>query len=114
MSGTRIMLKPLPPAVAEASYSTIMKELGLENATVDEQIQRLLTIDPDELVAKTPMTCPLMPHLDGDMIPTAATFDKLLSGARPSDFPMPGRQWCSELMIGNCQHNVRLFISKYT
>jgi hypothetical protein len=103
MSGTPIMLKPLPLPVTEMAYSMIMKELGLEDASVEERIQKLSTISPDELVAKTPMTVPLAPYLDGDIIPSAPTFEKLEDGA---DASVPGRQWCTELMMGDCKHDV--------
>jgi hypothetical protein len=103
MSGTPIMLKPLPISVTEMAYGMIMKELGLENASVQDRIRRLVTISPDELVAKTPMTVPLVPFLDGDVICSATTFKKLEEGA---DAAVPGRQWCTELMVGDCKHDV--------
>jgi hypothetical protein len=105
MSGTPIMLKPLSTSVTEMAYGMIMKELGLENASVEERIRKLLTISPDELVAKTPMTVPLVPFLDGDVIRSATTFKKLEEGA---DATVPGRQWCIELMMGDCKHDVCL------
>jgi len=105
MSGTPIMLKPLPILVTEMAYGMIMKELGLENASVEERIQKLLTISPDELVAKTPMTVPLVPFLDGDVIGSATTFKKLEEGA---DATVPGRQWCTGLIMGDCKHDVCL------
>ena len=105
MSGTPIMLKPLPISVTETAYSTMMKELGLEGASTEERIQKLLTINADELVSKTPMTVPLLPFVDGDIIPTTTSFKKLSTGA---DFSLPGQKWCPELMIGDCQHDVSI------
>lgn len=96
------MLKPLPVPVTEMSYDMIMKELGLENAPVEERIQRLLTISPDELVTRTPLTVPLIPFVDGDIVPTMVSFKHL----EHDSLNVPGRQWCSELMIGDCQHDV--------
>ncbi|KAF2466728.1 carboxylesteras-like protein [Lindgomyces ingoldianus] len=110
MSGTPIMLKPLPPSVTEIAYGKIMKELALENATAEERIRRLLTIEPDELVAKTPMAVPLLPYLDGEIIPTMASFEKLSSTANRPDFSIPGSQWCTDLMIGHCQHDGNVFM----
>ncbi|KAF2000989.1 para-nitrobenzyl esterase [Amniculicola lignicola CBS 123094] len=106
MSGTPIMLKPLPPPVAEVSYQTVMKELGLENASVEERIERLTTIDADELVSKTPMTVALIPFLDGDMVPSVTTLEKISDPA----FPLPGREWCTELMLGDCKHDGNVFM----
>lgn len=106
MSGTPLMLKPLALPVTEMAYGMIMKELGLENASVAERIHRLLTIGPDELVAKTPMTVPLVPFLDGDIIRCLTTFKNLGASADEVDSTVPGRQWCTELMIGDCKHDV--------
>jgi hypothetical protein len=107
MSGTPIMLKPLPLHVAETSYTTIMEELGLENASAEERIRRLKTIEPEELVEKTPMSVPLLPFLDGEIVPEAATFAKLVSMDHKN---MPGIRWCEELMIGDCQHDGSVFL----
>ncbi|KAF2176408.1 alpha/beta-hydrolase [Zopfia rhizophila CBS 207.26] len=105
MSGTLLMLKPLQPPTAEAAYFTVMKELGLENGSAEERIQKL-----DELVAKTPITAPLMPFLDGDVILTTLTFEKLLSNSDRLDLPVPGRQWCNDLMIGDAQLDGSVFM----
>ncbi|KAF2707444.1 alpha/beta-hydrolase [Pleomassaria siparia CBS 279.74] len=101
MSGTPVMLKPLPLPVTEMAYGMIIKELGLENASVAERIERLLTIDPDELVTKTPFTVPLVPFIDGDIVPFATTFEGLNSATST----VPGFKWCTELMIGDSKHD---------
>ncbi|KAF2827372.1 alpha/beta-hydrolase [Ophiobolus disseminans] len=104
MSGTPIMLKPLPLPVTEMVYETIMTELGLQDAPVDERIQRLRSIEPQELVEKTPMTVPLLPSLDDEIVPEATTFAKLANN------DVPGWKWCEELMIGDCQHDGNVFL----
>jgi carboxylesterase type B len=110
MSGTPIMLKPLPLVAAEASYAKIMKELGLEDASVEERIEKLKIVTPDEQVEKTPMTVPLTPYLDGDIIPGMATFANLASTDDTLETSVPGHQWCEGLMIGDCQHDGNVFI----
>lgn len=110
MSGTPIMLKPLPVEVTEIAYSGIMKELGLENATVEERIQVLMTISPEDLIAKTPMTVPLVPFLDGNMIKERTTFSSLSSRNKNSTYSAPGHNWCEELMIGDCEHDGNVFM----
>ncbi|KAL5371542.1 hypothetical protein DPSP01_014193 [Paraphaeosphaeria sporulosa] len=107
MSGTPMMLKPLSASTAEATYQCIIRALGLQTATVAQRIQRLLTISPEELVEKTPMTAKVAPFLDGDILPEAITFEKLTGG-----IDSPGTIWCEELMIGDCQHdgNVTFFM----
>lgn len=101
MSGTPLMLKPLSAATAEATYEFVLTALGLGDASVEERIQRLLTISPEELVEKTPMTARLAPFLDSDALPEAITFETLASG-----IDIAGTKWCEELMIGSCQHDV--------
>ena len=77
MSGTPIMLKPLSPSCAELSFSMIMKELGMENNSPEERLKKLLTVDLDELVSKTPMTIPMLPFIDGDIVPSTTSFTML-------------------------------------
>lgn len=105
MSGTPIMLKPLSPLVTEQSYGTIMKELGLENASIEERIERLKNISPEELVAKTPMNLSLLPYIDGDIVPARISFAKLAA-----DHSTAGSGWCEEMMIGDCQDDGNVFV----
>jgi hypothetical protein len=123
MSGTPVMLKPLPLQVAEMAYTAIMKEFGLEDASVHERVQKLRTVGPEELVEKTPISVPLLPLLDGDIlpelnvpalpsqdgtiVPEGMTFAKLGSMNHKS---LPGIEWCEELMIGDCQHDGSVFL----
>jgi hypothetical protein len=107
MSGTPIMLKPLPLHVAELSYIAIMEALGLENASVEERIRKLKTVGPEELVEKTPMSVPLLPFQDGDIVPQVITFAKLASMNHEG---LPGMEWCEELLIGDCQHDGSVFL----
>ena len=98
------MFKPFPSTVTETSYNMIMKEIGLEDASAADRLSRLLTISPEELVVKTPMAVPLRSFIDGDVVPTPTTFKGLESDVSG----IAGRRWCTELMIGDCQHDVRL------
>ncbi|KAF2011780.1 carboxylesteras-like protein [Aaosphaeria arxii CBS 175.79] len=105
MSGTPLMLKPLSPSTAEQTYNQIMQHLGLENSTAEERIHRLLTMNPDELVQKTPMTVPLTPYQDGDIIPCTMTFGQV----EEMIDSLPGSTWCKELLIGHCKHDGNVF-----
>ncbi|KAH5347573.1 hypothetical protein HBI33_223380 [Parastagonospora nodorum] len=106
MSGTPLMLRPLPLPVAETSYASIVQAFGLENASTSERVQRLRTVSPEDLVANTALSVPLLPVLDGDILPEATTFAKLASHDHAS---LPGMQWCESLMIGDCQHDGTVF-----
>lgn len=123
MSGTPIMLKPLPLAVAEMAYASIIEAFGLQNASAKERIERLKTATPEELVEKTPMSVPLLPFLDEDVLPALSipplpsqdgeivsgttTFAKLAARDHEN---LPGMTWCEELMIGDCQHDGSVFL----
>lgn len=104
MSGTPIMLKALDVPTTEGAYRAVVKDMGLENATAEERVARLATISAEELTAKTPMYFTLKPFIDNDVVPALATF----KGIAESFLPMPGREWCSELMIGDTQHDVSI------
>jgi hypothetical protein len=106
MAGTPIMPMSLPLSGTETAYGMVMRSLGLENATAGERLERLLTMSLDDLVAKTPMGAPLIPYVDGDIVPAVTTFKDLETGS----WPAPGRQWCAELMIGDCQHDVSMLL----
>jgi carboxylesterase type B len=106
MSGTPIMLQALSQEVVETSYTSIIREFGLEGASAEERINALRTAFPEELVSKTPLTIPLLPYLNGDIIPERATFATL---AAKDHANLPGMQWCDQLMIGDCQHDGTVF-----
>lgn len=106
MSGTPLMLQPLPLPVAEASYASIIQEFGLENASALGRVEKLRTSSPEDLVANTPGNVPLLPVLDGDIVPESTTFAKLASDDHAN---LPGFQWCKSLMIGDCQYDGTVF-----
>jgi hypothetical protein len=105
MSGTPVMLKPLPMAVAEMSYISIIKNFGLEGASAAERIERLKSASPEELVEKAPMSVPLLPFLQDDIIPklsvpplphqddavvpSRTTFAKLATTAASTNYSVP-------------------------
>lgn len=97
------MLKPLTQSAAEVTYETMISHLGLKSISQEERIQRLISIEPEELVDKTPVTAQLTPFIDGELVPVAMTFQGL-----KNETVMSGQKWCEELMIGDCQHDVCL------
>jgi carboxylesterase type B len=103
MSGTPILLKPSDAPMKEATYNTVMKDLGLENASAEDRLNRLRSISSDELAAKSPHFSAMRPFVDNDVVPASATF----KGVSESPLPACDRKWCSELMIGDTQHDVR-------
>jgi hypothetical protein len=110
MSGTPLMLKPLPVSVTEITYSNIMQVLDLGTSSVNDRIEKLIKVSAEDLVAKTPWTTPLVPFLDGEVIPALTSFKSLAEDTKLLSSVAPGRQWCEDLMIGDCQHDVSVLL----
>jgi hypothetical protein len=106
MSGTSLMLPPLPLPVAESAYVSVAKALNLENLSGPERVKAIVEMPIETLLAKTPPTIPLMPVIDGDIIPGPTTFSQISSKVDDPTFPIPGKQWCESLLVGDCQFDV--------
>ncbi|KAF2033312.1 alpha/beta-hydrolase [Setomelanomma holmii] len=122
MSGTPVMLKPLPTTMAEMSYASILENFGLEKATASERIEKLKTASPEEIVGKAPLSVPLLPlledalvsklsvphlpHQDNLVVPVRTTFASLAA----SDESIPGFKWCESLMIDSTHHDGSIFL----
>ncbi|OAL44019.1 carboxylesteras-like protein [Pyrenochaeta sp. DS3sAY3a] len=98
--GAVLLFKPIPQAVAEASYQTIIKTLGLADKSPKERIEALLSLPQDDLWQKVPPTAPLLPVLDEETVPGSPDFSIVSSKEDNEKFLMPGRKWCDALMIG--------------
>jgi carboxylesterase type B len=98
--GAVLLFAPFPLEVAETSYSKIVEALGLLDKSTEERIQALLSIPQDDLWQKVPTGTPLLPVVDGETVPGHPTFISISSHENNPDFSMPGRKWCSSLMIG--------------
>jgi hypothetical protein len=114
LGGTPILLKPLPLPVTERAYRNVIRALDFEASSVDIRVKKLVSISPEELVAKTPMETPLTPFLDGSLVPLLTSFITLIQDAKTMEAEVPGRKWCKELMFGICQHDVRFRIASYS
>lgn len=98
-------MQPLPPPVSEFVYSVAIKSLGAEELSSKERIQKLLDLPADQLATFLPPGLPLMPIVDNDLIPGNLNFGEVSSKEDPA-VPMPGRKWCEELLVGDCQFDV--------
>lgn len=106
MSGSTLLVKPLPLPVSEFVYASVVKALDLENLSGPERVKAILEIPIKDLLEKIPPTMPLMPVVDGDIIPGVPTFSQISDKAEDPTYPIPGKQWCKSLMIGDCQFDV--------
>ncbi|KAK2777060.1 hypothetical protein FQN52_003243 [Onygenales sp. PD_12] len=101
LSGSGLLSPPLAPPVIEFAYSSVTKALGLDGLSPEERVKAIVNLPADELLAKTPRV-PLLPALDGDVIPVETSFDKV-SKLAESTAEFPGIEWCEDLLVGACQ-----------
>ncbi|KAF2281350.1 carboxylesteras-like protein [Westerdykella ornata] len=98
--GAVLLFKPIPPEVAESAYQKITQALGLADKSPEERVNALLNLPQDDLWQKIPPGVPLTVSIDGETVPGVPTFSSVSSQSDDPSFPMPGRKWCSALMIG--------------
>lgn len=103
MGGTALLMKPLPPAVHEMTYRTVLEKLGITATSAQERVEALLNVSVGDILAKLPPWLPLHPIIDGDIIPTTTLFNDIVNKQTLS---MPGKRWCKSLLIGDNQQDV--------
>lgn len=106
MSGTNLLISPMPLAVHEQGYQAAIQAWGLDGLSSENRVKAILDTPASELVAKLPPSVPIGLAADGDAIPTPPTFASV-SDKSSSGYPK-GRSWCKEILIGDAQHDVRL------
>jgi hypothetical protein len=106
MSGTNLLISPIPLAVHEQGYKVATQAWGLDSLSPENRVKAILDIPAAELVAKLPPSVPIGLAADGDAIPTPPSFTSI-SDKSSSGYPK-GRSWCKEILIGDAQHDVRL------
>ena len=106
MGGTALLMKPLPPFVADFAYKSVLQKLDIDGSlTSREQLDKLMSISTEDILAKVTPDVPLFPIIDGDVITSPAEFSPFES---PSKLPKswPGVEWCKRVMLGDCQFDV--------
>lgn len=104
--GAVLLFKPIPDVVTEAAYQKVVNALGLADKSPEERIKALLTIPVDDLWQKVPLGTPLIPSVDNETFPGVPTFSAVSSQSDDPSFLIPGRKWCSALMIGESKLDV--------
>lgn len=105
MGGTNLLMKPLPESVTEATYQTVLKKLGLQNLSPSNQVKALLELDAQNISSSVSPGTPLLPSLDGQMVIKEGRIAEIYQGCSCT-VDLPGRNWCNEIMIGDCQMDV--------
>ncbi|KAK6385818.1 uncharacterized protein PV06_07234 [Exophiala oligosperma] len=98
--GSCLLTPTLPKEACEDMYTKALGFLGLESLSVDERIQKLLTLPADEIIAKLPPFVQFAPMLDDEIVPVRPTYASI---GDPSDKSMPGKDWADAIMIGDSQ-----------
>lgn len=106
MSGSYLFTQALPYDIHEQNYRQAILALGLESASTEERIQSLLEKPAQELIASLPPSILAAPAVDGYLVASTATHAQ--TADRTSDLSEKSN-WCTELMIGDCQMDVSLF-----
>ncbi|EAW06756.1 putative carboxylesterase [Aspergillus clavatus NRRL 1] len=100
MSGTSLLIQPLPCDVHEQNYQQAISALRLADLSPQERIQALLKIPGKELLAKIPPSVLSAPAIDEDMVLSFPTYTQVAS--KNSNIPR-GKSWCKDILIGDAQ-----------
>jgi hypothetical protein len=107
MGGTKLLMQPLPGQVTESTYKTIVERLGLGALSPSERVKALVQMDSEAILSAVRPSDALLPSLGGALGIKAHTFAEIYQGtAGPLD--LPGRDWCEQIMIGDCQFDVSI------
>lgn len=104
--GAVLIFKPLPAEAAEGAYQKVVEAFGLADMSSEERIQALLKVPIDDLWQKVPQGTPLAPVLDGELVEGVPNFVNVSSKEDDPSFTIPGRKWCSSMMIGESKLDV--------
>jgi carboxylesterase type B len=103
MSGTTLLMPPVPPPVADSLYAKLIDALELNALEPERRLESLREADIRDLRAKSMQAgVPSLPVLDGDLIPVAIDWKGVLDGSSQ----MSGRDWCEGIVIGDCAFDV--------
>lgn len=99
MSGTQLLMPPVPPEVAEANYERAIKALGLEPG--DKAVEALTRdLNGNEMAGKLMGAgIPYLPVLDEELCPASFNF----KSTEENQVTIPGQKWCEAAIIGDCQ-----------
>ncbi|GIK05682.1 hypothetical protein Aspvir_009795 [Aspergillus viridinutans] len=113
MSGTCLLIQPLPYDLHEQNYRQAIAALGLADASSEDRIKTLLETPGEALVAKIPPTVLAVPAIDGDIVSSAVTYAQVAD--KGSNFPR-GKKWSEDLMIGYAQMDASImaFLMSHT
>ena len=105
MSGTSLLSKAVDYTEHEQNYENATNALGLADMSSSERVAAILEMPASELISKLPPSILTAPAVDGDIISSALTYTQV--GSLEST-DLPGKSWCSDLLIGDAEADVRI------
>lgn len=109
MSGTALLMKPVPLEASESSYQTAIKLLDLESASPSERMKALTTTPGNEILQKLGQAVQPAATIDNELIFGEPTHSAMTSSPENSSYPLPGTSWCESLLIGDCAFDGSIF-----
>lgn len=102
------LLSPLPLMVAEVGYGMVVRALGLDSLSPEDQVKELLRMPHAEFEAKTRnVPAPISAWIDGDIVRQAPTYGTL-ANAKALEELYPGIKWCPSIWMGTCSFDVSI------
>ncbi|KAK6441211.1 hypothetical protein LTR95_002571 [Oleoguttula sp. CCFEE 5521] len=99
MSGTTLLMGPVPAAATEATYSRAVQALDLSELSDAKVVARLCNMDGLELRGNFVRAGVFaFPSVDGEIAPSEVTWTNVMDGS----LPLKGREWCEAVVIGDC------------
>jgi hypothetical protein len=105
MGGTNLLVKPLPESVNEQNYEKVLQLLDLRDLPAQDRVKTLREIPAEELLAVLPPELVFLPTSGGDLDLPINTFEEIYMGESQGCLH-PGKLWCKQIMIGDCQMDV--------
>ncbi|KAK5195057.1 hypothetical protein LTR99_002704 [Exophiala xenobiotica] len=109
LSGTCLLLRPLPTFVHEMFYSGVCEAHGLDKLSGEERVKAIEKISSLDLFLKVPPFIPSLPVLDRDFITAAPTFASAEDWSNSSKPELAGLEWCKEIIIGDSQMDGNIY-----
>lgn len=105
MSGTNLLMQPLPGHVAEVTYKTLVTRLGLASLSASDRVNALVQMDSQKLLQVISPNDALLPATGGELGLKPHTYADIHQGGS-GPLVLPGQKWCEAIMVGDCQMDV--------
>ena len=110
-AGNCLLLRPLPTSVHQMFYQGFCEAQGIASLSEEERIQAIEKLNGHEMYSRVPPSISSPPVLDQDFLHSSPTFSSAEQWSLNGDASIPGLKWCKELLVGDCQFDVRTYLS---